>query len=64
MSCTRPMAAPVNSPEIGLRRAMAKKIVTNKGRSKMEKKGNRRGTNACRNSASNGTPTVTGMLNR
>ena len=43
---------------------MAKKIVTSKGKSKMEKNGSRLGRNACRNSASNGTPTVTGMLNR
>ena len=64
MSCTSPIAAPVSSPEIGLRRAMAKKIVTSNGKSKMEKNGNRLGRNACRNSASNGTPTVTGMLNR
>ena len=58
------MAAPVNSPEIGFRRAMAKNIVTSNGRSKTEKNGNRLGTYACRNSASNGTPTVTGKLNR
>jgi hypothetical protein len=58
------MAAPVKRPEIGFRRAMAKKIVTSNGRSKMEKKGNRLGMNACRNNASKGTPTVTGMLNR
>jgi len=56
------MAAPVNRPETGLRRAMAKKIVTNNGKSKMEKI--RRGRNACRNSAMRGTPIVTGMLNR
>jgi hypothetical protein len=43
---------------------MAKKIVTSKGRSKMEKNGNLLGRNACRNSARSGTPTVTGMLNR
>ena len=54
----------VNNPEIGFLRAMAKKIVTSNGKSKMEKNGRRLGTNACRNSASNGTPTVTGMLNR
>jgi hypothetical protein len=54
----------VNKPEIGFLRAMAKKIVTSKGKSKMEKKGSRLGTYACRNSASTGTPIVTGMLNR
>jgi hypothetical protein len=43
---------------------MAKKIVTSRGKSKIEKNGNRLGTKAWRNRARSGTPTVTGILNR
>jgi hypothetical protein len=38
--------------------------VTSKGKSKIEKKGSRRGKNACKKIAASGTSNVTGRLNR
>jgi len=58
------MIAPVISPATWLRRAMAKKITTSRGRSKIEKNENRSGKNACRKIASSGTRIATGKLNR
>ena len=58
------MHAPVSNPATGLRRAMAKKITTSSGKSKMEKNENRNGTNAWKKIASSGTKIATGRLNR
>ena len=43
---------------------MAKKMTTSSGKSKIEKNGNLSGRKACKKTASTGTITVTGKLNR
>jgi hypothetical protein len=43
---------------------MAKKITIRSGKSKIAKKGKRKGRKTCRKTASNGTINVTGKLNR
>ena len=63
-SCRRPIKLPVNRPASGLRRAVAKPMVTSSGRSKMEKKGSRRGSHAWRKTAVRGIRIVAGILKR